>query len=106
MASAVLKRIRSQAPVTVLTPLGCFWILRAIDRLFRMRPADASWSMFSSLALLSLLTSAGPVSMVFGNPNGDDGPAAICIVIAPMMAYLAIREFAWLRRPRRLEPIA
>lgn len=82
-------------------------LMSFVDRLFRMRSVDASWWVFGSLTLFAVLTGAGPVSLLLGNPNRDYAAAAVYIVIAPTLAYVAVREFRWLidaRRGRRMQP--
>lgn len=86
--------------------VAAYAVLSFLDRLFRMRSADASWGMFGSLTFFTALTSAGPISLLFGNPNHDYPAAATCVLIAPTMAFLAVREFRWLRASRRYRRLA
>lgn len=97
----------SVVPACVVLLVAVTALLSFVDRLFRSRAVQASWWVFGSLTLFAVLTGAGPVSLLVGNPNRDYAAGAVYIVIAPMLAYLAVREFRWLmdaRRPRRVEP--
>jgi len=59
--------------------------------------------------LFSLLAGAASVGMAFDRAHHDYGKDATMAVLALVLGYLACRELAWLRGPRRrqrLQPAA
>lgn len=77
-----------------------YWLLTIIDRLWNMRALDASAGMAAWLALIAAMLGAGAVNGALSG-DGRVPEAVISGVIAPVMAYFAVRELVRLRRTRR-----